>query len=154
MVMDEILVAPCGMNCGVCGSYLSLKNDLKRKGFGKTYCAGCRPRGKNCAFMKKSCELLGNGRVQYCHECAEFPCRRLKHLDQRYRTNYHMSMIENLEFIRDNGIEEFLRRETEKWRCPDCGGVICCHNGICYNCGLEKLKSLKRRYRWEDAQNG
>jgi hypothetical protein len=154
MVMEEILIAPCGMNCAVCASYLAREKDLRSRGIMKIYCAGCQPRGKNCAFMKKSCELLGNGLVKYCYECREFPCRRLKHLDKRYRTNYHMSMIENLEYIRDNGIEGFLWRETEKWRCPECGGVICCHNGICFSCGLEKLKGRKNRYRWEDAQNG
>jgi hypothetical protein len=150
-IMEAKLIAPCGMNCGLCSSYLALKNDLKRKGIGRSYCAGCRPRGKNCAFMKKSCELLGNGRVRYCFECSDFPCRRLKHLDKRYRTFFRMSMIENLQNIRDNGIQSFLAEQAEKWRCPECGGVICCHNGICFNCGLEKLKAKKKKYRWEDG---
>lgn len=144
------LIAPCGMNCGVCSGYLSFKNDTRSKGIGKTYCTGCRPRGKNCAFMKKKCDLLGNGRVQYCYECGDFPCRRLKHLDERYRTLYHMSMIENLEYIQEHGITSFLEKEAQKWKCPDCGGTICCHNGICFTCGLDKLKIKKKRYRWED----
>jgi hypothetical protein len=152
--MEEILIAPCGMNCGLCSSYLAMEHDLKKKGVHKTYCAGCRPRGKNCAFMKKSCELLGNGLVRFCYECADFPCRRLKRLDKRYRTKYHMSMIENLEYIRDRGMVAFLERETEKWRCPDCGGVVCCHNGVCFSCGLEKLRNREHLYRWTSAGNG
>jgi hypothetical protein len=148
--MDELLIAPCGMNCAICSGYLAMKNDLKSTGIMKTYCAGCRPRGKNCAFLKKKCDLLANGRVQYCYECEEFPCRRLRDLDKRYRTFYRMSMIENLEYIRDNGIEKFLEKEAEKWKCPECGGVICCHNGICFSCGLEKLKNKKNKYRWTD----
>lgn len=148
--MEEVLIAPCGMNCALCSSYLAMKNDLKSTGIMKTYCAGCRPRGKNCAFMKKNCELLGEGKVQYCHECAEFPCRRLKQLDKRYRTNYRMSMIENLTYIKEHGIDKFLKKEEEKWRCPECGGTICCHNGICYRCGLERLKAKKLKYRWEE----
>jgi len=148
--MEIDLIAPCGMNCGVCSSYLAMKNDLKSKGIMKTYCVGCRPRGKNCAFLKKKCDLLGNGRVQYCYECSDFPCRRLNHLDERYRTNYRMSMIENLEYIQEHGITSFLEREEAKWQCPDCGGTICCHNGICFSCGLEKLKKKKKKYRWSD----
>jgi hypothetical protein len=148
--MEEILIAPCGMNCALCAGYLARKNDLKRAGIMKSYCAGCRPRGKNCAFMKKKCDLLGDGRVQYCYECMEFPCRRLQQLDERYRTHYRMSMIENLEYIKEHGMKMFLDKEAEKWRCPECGGVICCHNGICFSCGLEKLKNKKKRYRWED----
>jgi uncharacterized OB-fold protein len=49
-------------------------------------------------------------------------------------------MIENLEYIRKEGIEKFLAKEAEKWQCPKCGGVICCHDGICYSCGGVKLK--------------
>jgi len=147
--MNEELIAPCGMNCGLCASYLAMENDLKKKGIGKTYCAGCLPRGKNC-YYKKQCDLLGKGLVRFCYDCGDFPCRRLKTLDKRYRTFYHMSMIENLEYIRDNGINKFLEREQEKWRCPECGGVICCHNGICFNCGIDKLRQKKQRYRWEE----
>lgn len=147
--MDEALIAPCGMNCALCASYLAMKNDLKKKGLGKTYCAGCLPRGKNC-YYKKKCDLLPKGRVRFCYECGEFPCRLLKTLDKRYRTFYHMSMIENLEYIKEHGMNLFLEKEEAKWRCPECGGVICCHNGICFRCGLEKLKNKKRRYRWED----
>jgi hypothetical protein len=148
--MEMTLIAPCGMNCAVCSAFLAQKYDLKKQGIMKSYCAGCRPRGKNCAFMRKSCERLGNGLVQYCFECTEYPCRRLKHLDKRYRTNYHMSMIENLDSIKEQGIEQFLKREEEKWRCPECGGTISCHGGLCFKCGVEKLKAKKKgRYKWE-----
>ncbi|UCD21373.1 MAG: DUF3795 domain-containing protein, partial [Chloroflexota bacterium] len=127
--MNEELIAPCGMNCGVCVSYIAMKIDLNKKGFKRRYCPGCRPRGKNCVFMKHHCDLVGEGLVRFCHECQNFPCRRLKALDMRYRTKYRMSMIENLEYIRDKGIDKFLEKEQEKWQCPDCDGVICCHNG-------------------------
>ncbi len=148
--MEEQLIAPCGMNCAVCSAYLALKFDLKKKGFGRTYCSGCLPRGKNCAFMKKSCSLLGQGLVRFCFHCPDFPCRRLKTLDKRYRTFYHMSEIENLNFLKERGVEAFLEKEKAKWRCTRCGGVICCHNGLCYNCDLDKLRAKKHKYRWED----
>ncbi len=145
--MEERLIAPCGMNCAVCVSYLAMRNDLKRQGFGKSYCSGCLPRGKNCTFMKNTCHLLGNGIVRFCYECRDFPCTRLKSLDKRYRSKYHMSMLENLQFIRDNGMVSFLDEEEAKWYCDQCGGVICCHNGLCLNCSLDKLRENKK-YRW------
>jgi len=135
--MLKELIAPCGMNCSVCANYLAMQNDLKKKGFHKSYCSGCRPRGKNCAHMSKQCDLLGKGLVSFCYECGDFPCRRLKALDKRYRTFYHMSMIENLVFIKEHGIESFLEKETEKWKCPECGDVISCHNGVCFRCHLD-----------------
>jgi hypothetical protein len=45
-----------------------------------------------------------------------------------------MSMIENLEFIRDNGIDKFLRWQAKRYKCSTCGGAICVHNGRCYVC--------------------
>jgi hypothetical protein len=148
--MEEELIAPCGMNCGVCVSYLGMKNDINRQGFRRKYCAGCLPRGQNCVYMGGQCELVGKGQVRFCYECQDFPCRRLKALDKRYRTKYHMSVIENLEFIRAHGMGEFLEREADKWRCPDCGGVICCHNGLCLSCDLETLRQ-KKTYRWGET---
>lgn len=148
--MKEELIAPCGMNCNLCSTYLAYVNDIKSKGLRMPYCAGCRPRDKKCAFLKKKCDLLMEGRVEYCHQCPDFPCRNLEHIDKGYRKLYRMSMVDNLEYIKQNGIEALLAREEKKWRCPECGGTICCHNGICYSCGLEKLKSKKKPYRWED----
>lgn len=144
------MIAPCGMNCALCSSYLAMKNDLRKTGIMKTYCAGCRPRGKNCAFMKRNCDLIGEGRILFCYECEDFPCRRLKALDKRYTTKYHMSMIENLIYIKQNGMLKFLTHQEKTWKCPECSSVICCHNGICYSCGLEKLKAKKKKYRWTD----
>ena len=95
------------------------------------------------------CELLGQGLIRFCFECADYPCKRLKSLDKRYRTKYHMSMIENLNFIQENGLAAFLAKEKGKWSCPDCGGMICCHNGLCLSCNLDKLLQNKK-YRWND----
>ena len=146
--MKEELIAPCGMNCAVCSAYLAFTYDVKSSGIGVPYCAGCRPRDKKCAFLKKKCDLLLNGGVEYCYQCDSFPCESLGHLDQRYRRYHKMSMIDNLEFIRENGIRRFLEKEEEKWKCPECGAVICCHNGICFDCGRHKLSTRKNLYRW------
>lgn len=59
-------------------------------------------------------------------------------------------MIANLEFIKEHGIEAFLEKEAKKWICSDCGGVICCHNGLCLNCNLDSLLQNKK-YRWNEA---
>ena len=144
------LIAPCGMNCAICAGHLALKNDIKSKGVRMPYCSGCRPRDKKCAFLKKRCTLLMDNTVRFCYECEKFPCKYLQGIDKRYRSNFRMSMIENLEFIKENGIEQFLEKENKKWKCPDCGGTISCHNGICFECSFDKLKHKKKLYRWED----
>jgi hypothetical protein len=144
------LVAPCGMNCNVCSGYLALQYEAKNKGIHIPYCTGCRPRDKKCAFLKKTCKHLMNHTVQFCYECLEYPCEKLRHIDTRYQTLYRMSLLENLTDIKANGMEKFLRTQEEKWFCQNCGGVICCHNGLCFQCDSELLKNKKKRYRWED----
>jgi hypothetical protein len=146
--MREELIAPCGMNCAVCANYLAGQSDLKKKGFHKSYCPGCRPRGKHCLYMSQHCDRLGKGLIRFCFECADFPCQRLKALDKRYRTFYHMSMIENLVFIKEHGIESFLETEKAKWQCPQCTGSISCHNGVCFRCHPEDLKNRTVISKW------
>jgi hypothetical protein len=148
--MNEELIAPCGMNCGICSGYLAFKHETKTKSIRMPYCAGCRPREKKCAFLKKRCDRLLNKQVTFCYECPDYPCENLNHIDKRYKTLYSMSMIENLEFIKKHGIGRFLEKEAAKWQCPECGEVICCHNGLCFNCGLDKLRQKKQKYRWDE----
>ena len=63
---------------------------------------------------------------KYCFECDTFPCARLKQLDKRYRTKYEMSMIENLEYIRDHGIRKFVKHEEKRWTKGD--KIYCVHH--------------------------
>jgi hypothetical protein len=148
---DSELVAPCGMNCALCASYLALKHDLKSQGIRMPACKGCLPRKKMCAFLKKGCSKLLNEEVRFCYECPDFPCRKLSTIDARYRQRYYMSMVENGKFLKEHGMEKFLKAQQEKWRCPTCGGTICCHNGLCFQCDLEKLKAKKAKYRWDET---
>ena len=124
------LIAPCGMNCSICMAYLREKNK----------CNGCRaintwnPKTRvNCRI--KNCEFLNSQNLEYCYQCTKFPCSLINHLDKRYRTKYHMSMIENLNNIKDKGIIEFLQLEQKRWTCKTCGGVINVHKSICSKCG-------------------
>lgn len=127
------LIAPCGMNCGICMAYLRDKNK----------CPGCRATDTNKAISVircriKNCEAIQKSEVKFCFGCNSFPCKNLKHLDKRYRAKYNMSMIENLENIKKNGIRKFIRNEKIRWSCSECGGTICVHRGYCYSCGKRK----------------
>ena len=126
------LIAPCGMNCGVCMAYLREKNK----------CPGCHApdtdKNISCVRCKiKNCEVFKGGKAKFCFECINFPCDRLKHLDKRYRTKYNMSMLENLENIKLSGINKFVKNENIRWICSKCGGTICVHRG-CIICSRKK----------------
>ena len=130
------LIAPCGMNCGLCIGYLREKNK----------CEGCRLLSeykpeycKKCIII--NCEQIANNTSGFCYECPKFPCKRLKQLDKRYRNKYHMSMLENLETIKSQGLEKFVIQNNKKLTCPDCGTTLSVHRKQCLQCGLIIFKS-------------
>ncbi|MCF8297908.1 MAG: DUF3795 domain-containing protein [Saprospiraceae bacterium] len=138
MLSEQELIAPCGMNCGLCMAYLREKNR----------CEGCRGSNENkpnqcvrCIIL--NCEFLAKTKSGFCYECEKIPCRRLKQLDKRYRTKYNMSMLENLESIKTIGLEQFVKNEKERWKCEVCGGTICVHYGLCLTCN--DRKKVKRK---------
>jgi hypothetical protein len=131
------LIAPCGMNCGVCKGYLAYKHRVPRVRGKVTYCAGCRPREKNC-YIKRGCKKLTHHQAQFCYECEAMPCEKLAHLDRRYRERYGMSMVENLRTLKAKGMDEFLKSQAEKHLCPTCGDAVCVHDGKCYSCGYQR----------------
>jgi len=142
--MEASLIALCGMNCAVCSAYIARELDLKKRGINWTYCVGCRHRGENCTFMKNACPAIGEGKYNFCYECPDYPCARLKRLNKRY-SKYNVSMLNNLAMIKEQGMAVFLAKEEIKWQCPKCGGVICCHTGQCPNCMPKKPKSTWKK---------
>lgn len=133
------LIAPCGMNCGVCLHFLREKNK----------CPGCfSGRKVNQRPIKCGIKLCIRRRGEYCFNCNDFPCseslaaiarnrihqtsttrfpcERLKRLDKRYREKYGMSEIENLVYIKKNGISKFLKEQSKKYISSK--GIYCVHD--------------------------
>jgi hypothetical protein len=126
---DRSIIAPCGINCGTCLAYLRDKNK----------CLGCRvdfdSKRKTCLQCKiKNCDLLAETNSKICSECVAFPCERIKHIDKRYRTKYKTSLIQNLVYVKENGIDSFLKHEVKKWTCPKCGSTLSVHRDNCLFC--------------------
>ena len=131
------LIAPCGMNCGICKAYLAYSRGVPYKKGEVSHCTSCVVRGKNCAFIKRHCEKLRKKQIHFCYECADMPCKQLAKLDAYYSARYGMSMVENLKMIRERGMDEFLKSQAEKYRRPSCGDIISVHDGKCYACGYK-----------------
>ncbi len=130
---DAELIAPCGINCRLCRAYMRERKP----------CPGCRGRDENksktCINCRiRNCRELALHNHRYCFSCAAFPCHLLRRLDVRYSKNYGVSVIANLEFIRQEGIARFLMEERTKWTCDECGAVICMHKAQCENCGTPR----------------
>jgi hypothetical protein len=124
------MIAPCGMDCELCMAHMRQRKP----------CAGCNgddaTKPMHCVVCAiKHCEQPRSGETGLCFECERFPCRRIRDLDKRYRTKYGMSMIENLESIRDGDLAAFLAQEPRRWTCPECGSILCVHMVECPGCG-------------------
>jgi len=132
--MKQGLIAPCGMNCGVCIGHIREKNQ----------CPGCNEKdayessyGRKCTI--RSCQILNSNNWKFCsNNCEKYPCMRLKNLDMRYRTKYGMSMIENLGNIKKFGIEKFVETEQNRWKCSECGVLLCVHRTSCLKCDTKR----------------
>jgi hypothetical protein len=126
--LDAGLIAPCGMNCGLCMCYLRSKNT----------CSGCRTGDTGKARSVLNCTIRTCHTVAAtgtCADCTRLPCPRLRRLDARYRLKYRMSMLENLNALREKGIQALVDSERTRWACPECGGVQCVHTAECIYCG-------------------
>ncbi len=138
--MEKELISPCGMYCGLCSSYLAYINNIPKKR-SILHCKGCRPRNKQCAYLKKRCSLLMNNKVKYCFECKNYPCDRLKHTDERYKKSFNHSILKNLEMIKKNGEEYFFEYLKTNYKCDRCNGIISVHSNKCFHC--DKINSWK-----------
>jgi hypothetical protein len=131
--LRKVLIAPCGMNCSICSGHLREKKK----------CPGCRLQDpdhsdycRKCII--KNCDFFKTSNKKYCSFCEKYPCKRLKALDKRYRKKYGMSMLENLDMIKEKGIMKFMEHENKRWECSECGGVINVHRFVCSHCGKER----------------
>jgi hypothetical protein len=120
----RIIIAPCGINCNVCRAYLREK---KR-------CSGCLSKGNiipHCMNCKiRNCEYLKKTKSGLCYECKEFPCKKIMHIDKRYRTRYSMSLIGNLQAVKKEGKKKFLKVQEKSWIKSE--GIICVHDKKVY----------------------
>ena len=128
--MIASMIAPCGMNCSLCIGHIREKNR----------CEGCngneqsKPQScRTCSIVV--CEKRKASESGFCYDCPAYPCTRIKNLDKRYRTKYGMSMVENLAYIKENGLDAFLKHEEERWNCSECGATLSVHRTACVECG-------------------
>ena len=127
--MNNNSVAPCGVICDICLGYQREKNK----------CFGCLNIGNkpyHCTVCSiKSCKKKKGNEELLCYDCSKFPCKRIKNLDKRYTLKYGESPIQNLNKIKEIGLQAFIEIEKEKWKCNSCGQLLCVHREVCLNCG-------------------
>lgn len=132
--IDNVMFAPCGMNCLVCYKHC----------YHKKPCAGClnsdKGKPEHCRKCRvKACVL--EKEIRYCFECGEYPCKPVKSLEKSYNTRYHASLMENSRRVKELGLAAFMAQQKQQFSCPDCGGVISLHDAECSECGQKPEKA-------------
>jgi len=108
-------IAACGLDCGLCPRYYTA---------GPSRCPGCAGPGffdkhPGCSFI--TC-CVRDRQLEACGECADFPCAKFRTAEERAQVPESPSYPvyahawPNLWFIREHGIEDFVRRQAERIR--------------------------------------
>ncbi len=115
----ERLVAPCGIDCGICSLHVAaqrpeLLEALVARGIAreKLPCEGCRNIEGSCPVIAKPCATyacVSAHRVEFCHECAEFPCALLQPASDRADVLPHNLKVFNLCVVRREGPAGLVR---------------------------------------------
>jgi hypothetical protein len=69
-------------------------------------------------------------------------------MDKRYRNNYGISVIENLETIKKEGINKFISEQYKEHHCSKCDGLISVHNRKCFRCDtiVRLVEKINKKY--------
>lgn len=93
------LFSLCGLNCGLCPMFLG------------GYCGGCGNGNQSCRIARCSLE---RGGIEYCYECAEYPCETYQHVEEYDSFITHRKRGADLEKAQKIGIEKYNMEQKEK----------------------------------------
>jgi hypothetical protein len=161
----EHLVAVCGLYCGACGLYCAWRDNDKemleqarqfmssRQGREYTLkdleCDGCLANGRLTPYCRECqmrlCAKAKPG-VTRCSDCSDFPCPTITAFNND-GLRHHAEVLDNIRHLREVGVEAWLKEQSERWRCPQCGASVDWYARTCFHCGATqpyRLPSLPR----------
>lgn len=101
----------CGIDCGLCPRYYTK---------GSSRCPGCdgpdfSQKHPTCPFV--TCCMKRDFEV--CAYCEDFICSKFKDFDVADSFVTHKKSMDNLEYIKSHGIDEFVRLQNKRIRALD-----------------------------------
>jgi hypothetical protein len=144
------LIGICGIYCGTCPKYLAprdndveyLKKTSQESGIAieEIHCNGCLSENvfstcRDCRHGFRRC--AGEQRVTWCFQCSKFPCSRLLSFLPIHVVNgisHHARLIKELEYMKEHGVQQWLKKQDRSSRCPNCGKVLYWYAQECPNC--------------------
>jgi hypothetical protein len=164
----EYLAAACGTYCGACPAYLAkhgedeqIKLKLQKgsssgpakaqKGIPPSnwmdglLCDGCLSGGvlaAHCQMCNIRLHALNKQKDFRCTDCEELPCSRITNLINMGNYLHRQEYLPNLKKIREMGVQEWVKKEEERWRCPKCRLPMSWYDAECARCGEPRSKQV------------
>lgn len=121
------MTAPCGLPCFACGFNLADSHPELKSMISETYgipleqvvCKGCRNEGGKCGHHPMACRLYPCAEekgVEFCHECADFPCDVLHPYANMADLAWHNIKVFNLCLMKKMGLEEWAKNKARSVR--------------------------------------
>ena len=145
-MINQELVSPCCLYCGVCGIYCAtasgdqpLKEKLA-KAYGDTpdkiNCRGCLSDSVYwycavCAIKSCTKEKAYSG----CHQCADFPCDKIENFPV---PEGKKNILRAIPIWRELGTEAFIKGEEKLFACDNCCTKLFRGARKCRKCGTIK----------------
>jgi len=159
------LAAICGLYCGACSVYRAGRDEnpqiieeiaqaiakhlpvpVDELNFDNLNCDGClgggriSPHCRDCAIRLCAEQKPG---VVHCAECNDFPCSIITDFNND-GLPHHAEVIENLAHMREIGVENWIREQEKRWKCPNCGTSMHWYGGTCNKCGTVQPDRLSK----------
>lgn len=80
------------------------------------HCAGCGVDNQSCKIAKCSLE---HGKVEYCFQCAEYPCQQYEHIDDYDSFVTHRNQKADIQRAKEIGISAYNMEQLEKRKMLD-----------------------------------
>ncbi len=141
---DKRLAAVCGLFCPACTIFIGTHEDPGRlkvmaqrtnRSAEKLMCQGCRSE-KRCFYCEDICKMskcaAAKG-VDFCGECAEFPCADLKTFQAEMP--HRIELWNNQARIKEVGYEKWYAEMVENYSCKKCGTINSAYDMACRKCG-------------------
>jgi hypothetical protein len=154
------LAAACGTYCGACPSYIAKHSEDEKRfssgprnaninGFvaymNNQRCDGCLSGGMlagHCQTCKIRLCAANKQNDSRCSDCKELPCYRITNLIKMGDYPHRKEYLPNLKKIREMGVQEWVKYEEERWRCPQCGLPMSWYDAKCARCGEPRSERL------------
>jgi hypothetical protein len=141
---DKRLAAVCGLFCPACNVFIGTREDPARltvmaqrlqRTPQELQCNGCRS-DKRCFYCESKCTMTtcaAAKRVDFCGECADYPCTDLKAFQSEMP--HRIELWKSHARIREVGYEQWYTEMISHYSCNKCGALNSAYDIECRKCG-------------------